>query len=244
MGRLSRRASRHLFPRAERAQLFLPGPAAAAARAETGRLSCALLGRRRGEDRRRSLSHLSSLRRSAAAHRRVRSRRPHRHLLREQEDFLPSLHNQLVYNGEEPIEDFERAWRLSGQRRREEVPACCDDLRLLDYKAAGRFSEQVHRYFAQFPTEQIRVLQFRDWVAHPRQTYLEVLDFLGLPDDGRTNFAPLNEARRRRTRLFVRLARGQKSFGCAMLSKLPRSDVRGFMLQVLTSAHGTTVRLF
>jgi len=125
--------------------------------------------------------------------------------LREQEEFLPSLHNQLVYNGEEPVADFETAWRLSGQRRRDEVPASCNDLRLLDYKAAGRFSEQVERYFGHFPPEQILVFQFRDWVSRPRDAYLAILKFLGLSDDGRTDFPPVNEARRRRTNLFVKL---------------------------------------
>jgi hypothetical protein len=146
--------------------------------------------------------------RSGEAPRRVADFNPKAKILiflREQEDFLPSLHNQLVFNGEEPITDFETAWRLSGERRREDVPASCNDVRLLDYKEAGRFSEQVERWFDCFPEEQIRVFQFRDWVAHPREAYLEILDFLGLPDDGRSSFAPVNEARKRRTQLFVKL---------------------------------------
>lgn len=126
-------------------------------------------------------------------------------LLREQEDFLPSLHNQLVYNGEEPITDFERAWRLSGQRQRADVPARCNDVRLLDYRTAGRFSEQVERWFEHFPADQILLMQFRDWVENPRGAYLAILDFLGLSDDGRTDFPRVNEARRRRTQLFVKL---------------------------------------
>ncbi len=125
--------------------------------------------------------------------------------LREQEDFLPSLHNQLVFNGEEPIEDFATAWRLSGKRVREQVPASCNDIRLLDYKAAGRFSEQVERYFDHFPPGQIMVIQLRDWAADPRSAYRAILDFLGLQDDGRTDFARVNEARQRRTNAFVKL---------------------------------------
>lgn len=125
--------------------------------------------------------------------------------LREQEHFLPSLHNQLVYNGEEPITDFEKAWRLSGQRRREDVPLVCDNVDSLDYKSAGRFSEQIQRYFHHFPLEQVLVIPFREWVANPRATYLAILDFLGLPDDGRLEFPRVNEARRRRSQLFVKL---------------------------------------
>jgi hypothetical protein len=150
--------------------------------------------------------------------------------LREQEDFLPSLHNQLVYNGEEPIEDFETAWRRSGKRRRDEVPASCNDLRLLDYKAAGRFREQVERYFAYFPPEQILVFQFRDWVAHPRDAYLAIFEFLGLQDDGLTDFPPVNEARSRRTQLFVKLVNAPPPGAlrlAAMLKRLTRKSSLG-----------------
>src|SRR5829696_5300628 len=36
--------------------------------------------------------------------------------LREQEEFLPSLHNQFLREFSEEIEDFETVWRLSGRR--------------------------------------------------------------------------------------------------------------------------------
>lgn len=125
--------------------------------------------------------------------------------LRDQEDFLPSLHNQLVFNGEELIEDFETAWRSSGKRLRENVPAICNDVRLLDYRAAGRFHEQIERYFGEFPAEQIRVFHFRDWVSEPRAAYREILRFLDLPNDGRDRFPAVNEARRRHVKLWLRL---------------------------------------
>jgi Sulfotransferase domain len=142
--------------------------------------------------------------------------------LRDQEDFLPSLHNQLVFNGEEPIDDFEKAWRLSGKRRREDVPEACNDLRLLDYRTAGRFGEQVDRYFGSFPAHQIRLFHFRDWVAHPRAVYLEILGFLGLADDGRGDFRPINEARQRRTNFFVKLVNAPPPGGLMLVSILKR----------------------
>jgi hypothetical protein len=119
-------------------------------------------------------------------------------LLRDQEDFLPSLHNQIVYNGDEIITDFELAWRNSGKQDASNVGRYCREIRLLDYKAAGRFNEQIERYFDCFPAEQIRVLHFRDWACSPREAYLEILRFLGLPDDGRRNFTRVNEAQKSR----------------------------------------------
>lgn len=119
--------------------------------------------------------------------------------VREQQDYLPSLHNQLVFNKDECITDFETAWRLSGRRDETNVSAQCRSPKLLDYEAAGTFSPQIERFFDQFPKDQIRVFHFRDWSSNPRATYLEIMRFLGVPDDGRTEFPRVNAARRRRT---------------------------------------------
>jgi len=105
----------------------------------------------------------------------------------------------------EDIEDFETAWRLSGRRPPETIPKNCLEPRTLDYAAMGRFREQVERYLANFPMRQVRVIRFRDWVADPRATYLEILDFLGLEDDGRSVFPPINQGTTYRSRSLTRL---------------------------------------
>jgi hypothetical protein len=68
----------------------------------------------------------------------------------------------------------------------------------------GRFCEQVERYLAAFAPDQVRVIRFRDWIANPRATYLEILGFLGLDDDGRVDFAPINQGMTYRSRPLVR----------------------------------------
>jgi hypothetical protein len=125
--------------------------------------------------------------------------------LREQEDYLPSLHNQFLREFAEEIEDFETAWRLSGRRAPDTIPTTCLEPRTLDYAAMGRFREQVERYFSAFPADQIRVIRFADWTADPRKTYLEILEFLGLEDDGRTAFPPVNSGQTYRSRALARL---------------------------------------
>lgn len=125
--------------------------------------------------------------------------------LREQEEFLPSLHNQFLREFSEEIEDFETVWRLSGRRPPGTIPKNCLEPRTLDYAAMGRFREQIERYLANFPDDQVRVIRFRDWVADPRATYLEILDFLGLEDDGRRDFPPINQGMTYRSRSLTRL---------------------------------------
>jgi hypothetical protein len=141
--------------------------------------------------------------------------------LREQEEYLPSLHNQFLWEFAEEIEDFETVWRLSGRRPPETIPKTCLEPRTLDYAAMGRFREQVERYLANFPADQVRVIRFRDWVADPRATYLEILDFLGLEDDGRADFPPINQGMTYRSRTLTRLIVSPPTLlrKCALLVK-------------------------
>jgi hypothetical protein len=139
---------------------------------------------------------------SKVAARRIRDFNPNSKiiiLLRNQEEYLPSQHNQALFMTQENIEDFETAWRLSGKRDSSNISRFCKEPKFLDYRASGMFAEQVERYFDEFPEEQIRVFHYRDWSRDPRQTYLEMLRFLGLEDDGRTKFPPVNEAKHRRS---------------------------------------------
>jgi hypothetical protein len=115
--------------------------------------------------------------------------------LRDQEDFLPSWHHQHLYNYTEAVEDFETAWRLSGNRTPETIAADLREPKLLDYAAMGSFKQQVDRYRAAFPLDQVRVFHYRDWTADPRATYLQIMEFLGIEDDGRTEFPKVNYAK-------------------------------------------------
>jgi hypothetical protein len=76
---------------------------------------------------------------------------------------------------------------------------------MLNYRSAAAFSEQVERYFRVFPAEGIRVFHLRDWVENPRRAYVEILAFLGVEDDGRTDFPRVNEAHRHRIKSVVKL---------------------------------------
>jgi hypothetical protein len=115
--------------------------------------------------------------------------------VRDQVDYLPSLHNQQLFNGSEVIEDFEEAWRLSPRRV---APKSAREPRFLDYMAQGRFHEQVMRFVDAFGREQVRIFHFDDWTRDPAAVYAEILGFLGLDQDGRASFPPVNEAARHR----------------------------------------------
>jgi hypothetical protein len=115
--------------------------------------------------------------------------------VRRQSDFMLSFHEQLLFTFDESIVDLPTAWELSGRRPKESIPSTCHEERVIDYKAVGRFPEQISRYRELFPAENIRIYRFEDWTSDPRSTYVDILRFLGVPDDGRTDFPRINEAR-------------------------------------------------
>jgi len=125
--------------------------------------------------------------------------------LRDQEFFVPSFHQQVLFTFDEEMESFQQAWRLSGDRPANTIPPNCRDLKVLDYKRLGHIADQIARYSAYFSEEQIAVIRFDDWVNDPRTMYLKILKFLGVDDDGRDNFAAINQARYHKNRVVGRL---------------------------------------
>ena len=127
--------------------------------------------------------------------------------LRQPVDFMVSYHGQLLYNRDETVEDFAEAMSLIEERKSgRKIPSTCREAKFLDYVAVARFGEQVERVQRYFPPEQIQILWFDDWVRDPRATYLELLEFLGLDDDGLNNFAQVNQAHQHRNPLLARVA--------------------------------------
>lgn len=118
-------------------------------------------------------------------------------MFRNPADVVYSLHSQLLYWSEETVEDFEAAWRLQERRARGlDVPPTCREPFLLQYREIGRFGTQTERLLAHFPRARVKLIVYEDFAASPRKLYEEVLEFLGVPDDNRTEFPPVNENKR------------------------------------------------
>lgn len=95
--------------------------------------------------------------------------------------------------GEENIEDFEKAWRLSPKRRHgEAITRFCRNPKQLDYQNICKLGEQIERLFTVVPRERVHVVILDDMKRDPRSEYVRVLKFLGLPDDGRQQFDQYN----------------------------------------------------
>jgi Sulfotransferase family len=104
-------------------------------------------------------------------------------------DMLRSYHARLLFSLDEDVADFPRAWALQEDRRAgRHIPRRCRDPRLLLYGDVGKLGDQIEQLFAIAGRERCHVVVFDDFVRNPRGVYVQLLEFLGVDDDGRTEF--------------------------------------------------------
>src|SRR5215210_7851360 len=110
-------------------------------------------------------------------------------MFRNPVDMVYSLHAQLLYVSEETESDFETAWRLQERRGRGiGVPPRIRSPLLVQYAQIGQFGTQTQRVLSCFPPSQVKLILYDDFAASPQQVYDEVIEFLGIPHDGRSEF--------------------------------------------------------
>ena len=122
-------------------------------------------------------------------------------ILRNPIEMAHAFHAELLYNLNEDVEDFSRAWDLQGDRARgRHLPPGTKETRLLQYRAVCSIGDQLERFLGQVPSDQRLILLFDDLKADPSTQYLGMLEHLGLPDDGRRVFSRENPSRILRSR--------------------------------------------
>lgn len=110
-------------------------------------------------------------------------------------EMVVSLHGERIKQGVETETGFERAWRLQEDRRQGRfVPRLCVNVGDLLYGPTCRVGHQLERVLAQVGPGRTLVVVLDDIKADPGREYRRVLDFLALPDDGRTHFSAENQA--------------------------------------------------
>jgi hypothetical protein len=131
---------------------------------------------------------------------------------------LPSLHQRLLYLGDETVTDFSRAWALSSERAQgRSIPRTCVDPRWLRYDQAGRLGTYVEEFFRAVGRERCFVAVFDDLIANPAAIYEQMVEFLQLSPHELRNPKPL---------------RGSKSFHIGWLQRLlkrPPIATRAFL---------------
>ena len=131
--------------------------------------------------------------------------------IRDHAEIAHAWHMQMFNAGYENVTDFEEAWSLLERRRAgERIPDGCPDPKLLDYFAIASIGEQLDRLLARVGNDRVHVILLDELKQDPRAVYLGVLAFLGLDDDGRTEFPASNVSHQSRSKLVSRLVRSPR----------------------------------
>lgn len=116
-------------------------------------------------------------------------------MLRDPVELSVSWHNQLYLSGMENEIDFTTAWNLQAKRQAgQEIPKFCSESKMLQYGKVAALGWQLQRLYNQVDNERVHLIFFDDLKANPHQVYLDVLQFLEVQDDGRTDFMARNMA--------------------------------------------------
>jgi Sulfotransferase domain len=110
-------------------------------------------------------------------------------ILREPVSFVRSLHLQMLQNHTETEKDLRRALELEQPRRQgRSIPANAHWPEALMYSERVRYVEQLRRFHAVFPREQVLVLIYDDFRSDNEGTVRRVLRFLDV--DGSVRVEP------------------------------------------------------
>jgi hypothetical protein len=129
-------------------------------------------------------------------------------ILREPASFLRSLHMQSVKNHAETEVDLRKALDLEKVRRQGiAIPPEALRPQELFYSEHVRYVEQLRRYHAAFPAEQVLVLIYEDFRRDNDATVRQVLRFLGVDDTIRVEHTEVNPTVRVRSQRAYQLLR-------------------------------------
>jgi hypothetical protein len=129
-------------------------------------------------------------------------------VLREPASFLRSLHLQFLQIHVEAQGSLRKALALEPARREgRRVPRTSHRPQLLLYSEHVRYVEQLRRYEARFPPEQMLVLIYDDFLADNEGTVRTILRFLGVDDTATVNVQEANPTVRVRSQRLHQLTR-------------------------------------
>jgi Sulfotransferase family len=138
-------------------------------------------------------------------------------ILREPARFIDSLHRQMLKNHTETERDLRSALALEADRRRgERIPPSAFWPAALFYAERVRYVEQLRRYHAVFPREQVLVLIYDDFRADNEATVRRVLRFLDVDDSlplGAVEANPSVDVRSPRVRAVLRAVHRRENRG-------------------------------
>ena len=127
--------------------------------------------------------------------------------LRNPIEMVASAHMQLVKGGRESEYSLSRAWALQHARRQGKSLPVGEHAEAFQYGPLCLLGEQLERVYQFVEPCRVHVLFLEDVKVNASREYRKLLNFLGVHDDGRTSFPPMNPREAPRIRSLVRAIR-------------------------------------
>lgn len=136
-------------------------------------------------------------------------------MIRNPIDFMYSAHKQLVNACIEDEEDFGKAIKLEGERKKgNKIPSGARYPSHFLYTERAKFYKEIKRYIDVFPRENIFIMTLEEFNKDNRVKYKEVLNFLGVNTNFEPDFTQINSSKIPRFKLLNRV------FNSATIRKL------------------------
>jgi hypothetical protein len=130
-------------------------------------------------------------------------------MIRNPVDIAWSLHSMFTFQGQEDQKDFLTAWEMQEARRQgHNIPSgLWLDARMLLYRDVCALGRQLEKVIGTVRRDRLHIALQEDLTNDARAVYLRILDFMGVPDDGRNEFPKCNAARKVKSVALYRLLR-------------------------------------
>ncbi len=130
-------------------------------------------------------------------------------MLRNPIEMFISLHAQMLYSLYEDESDLEKAWSLQDGRKNGDIKPTSynPEIKTLLYKDVCSLGAQLEQLYNSVPKAQVLVLFQEDMKRDTKAIYDQTIDFLGLPQDGRSEFPVINDRKEHKSSALVKMLR-------------------------------------
>ncbi|MZR64165.1 sulfotransferase [Alcanivorax sp. DP30] len=129
-------------------------------------------------------------------------------MLRDPVKAAVATHGELLLDLREDEPNFEKAWRLQGDRRKgHKLPLNCREPKQLFYKDVCSWSHQIERLINQVPERNLKVIIMEEFFSDSDKGFNEVLAFLGKEERSLDSYPVINEGKRVKSIFLLKFSR-------------------------------------
>lgn len=132
-------------------------------------------------------------------------------MLRNPVKMVWSLYSMLTFQGQEDQKDFMSAWQLQETRKKGAnlPPGLWLDKKMLLYRDVCALGSQLEKVFDEIDPNRVHIEFQNNLFADTRNSYIRVLQFMNVPDDGRSEFKKENAGRKIKNQALFNLLRSK-----------------------------------